>query len=734
MSNNERFNIEKKYLQKVQRRIEAEKIYQNKEFEDVPQQYKGRYSDVKWGDEDLVEHLQSMILKALKKLNNLEKNPYFGRIDFQRTGENEAEKIYIGKTTLTDDNMVDALVTDWRSPICTLYYDQSLGKVSYDAPQGKISGTLNLKSQIMIKDGELISVRDTDLVTDDELLIPYLSTNADSRLKNIVASIQAEQNAIIRRSMKKNIIVQGVAGSGKTTVALHRAAYLIYNEDKYNADNFMIIGPNKYFLNYISALLPDLDTENINQYTYEDFAAEFLDNSVNIKTDLPSLNISSQKALKYKTTLEYKNLLDLYITDYITSVISQGIYVDQYEVISSEKIQEYFKNLKGAPLNIFIQNLKKTLSKRIKDNHEKIFDEIKKQFAEDMKKFSKESEEFKKLSTRLDTIKKELQKGCSTVIKNYFKPLTISSINLYKNFISSLTEVPGLDSKELLIFKKQSLEQIKEKKFCFEEIPAVMYLDMILNGNERSEFRKIAHVIIDEAQDLGMFHYFMLSNVFKQATFSIFGDLAQSIYPTRGIDSWEDVNKKIFSSNCDLLLLSKSYRTTIEITENANAILKQIRLAQALPVIRNGIPVTYAKTEPENYVDFILDTIDDFKKKSYQSIGIICKSSEECKMLKEILDVHNINVSLISNEESEYIGGISLLTSELSKGLEFDGVIVTDASEKCYSSNSQNDLKLLYVSSTRALHELRIFYSDELNLALSENVANLSQSKLIRKQ
>ncbi len=221
MSNNERFNIEKKYLQKVQRRIEAEKIYQNKEFEDVPQQYKGRYSDVKWGDEDLVEHLQSMILKALKKLNNLEKNPYFGRIDFQRTGENEAEKIYIGKTTLTDDNMVDALVTDWRSPICTLYYDQSLGKVSYDAPQGKISGTLNLKSQIMIKDGELISVRDTDLVTDDELLIPYLSTNADSRLKNIVASIQAEQNAIIRRSMKKNIIVQGVAGSGKTTVALH---------------------------------------------------------------------------------------------------------------------------------------------------------------------------------------------------------------------------------------------------------------------------------------------------------------------------------------------------------------------------------------------------------------------------------------------------------------------------------------------------------------------------------
>ena len=221
MSNNERFNIEKKYLQKVQRRIEAEKIYQNKEFEDVPQQYKGRYSDVKWGDEDLVEHLQSMILKALKKLNNLEKNPYFGRIDFQRTGENEAEKIYIGKTTLTDDNMVDALVTDWRSPICTLYYDQSLGKVSYDAPQGKISGTLNLKSQIMIKDGELISVRDTDLVTDDELLIPYLSTNADSRLKNIVASIQAEQNAIIRRSMKKNIIVQGVAGNGKKTVALH---------------------------------------------------------------------------------------------------------------------------------------------------------------------------------------------------------------------------------------------------------------------------------------------------------------------------------------------------------------------------------------------------------------------------------------------------------------------------------------------------------------------------------
>ena len=487
MKDNERFNIEKEYLLKVQKRIEEEKVYQNKEFEEIPNKYKGRYAEVKWGDEDLVKHLQDMIIKRLSKLKKLELNPYFGRIDFQRDGSKNNNKIYIGKTTITDENN-NILTTDWRTPVCTLYYDQSIGNVQYQAPEGIITGKLNLKSQIFIKDGKLVSVRDTDLVTDDELLVPFLTTNADARLKNIVASIQAEQNAIIRRPLNDNIIVQGVAGSGKTTVALHRAAYLIYNEDKYTAENFIIIGPNKYFLNYISALLPDLDTENISQFTFDDFSTYFFDDKISIINSKKINNQNEIKVLKAKTSIDYKNAIDTYISTYVNNSLSSGIEIDGMEIISEDSIKSYFRDING--FSVTATNIQRILIKKIKEDNERLYELVRSKYKDELSTLPNGSEEKRNIMNKLDEIKKELKTGCSKTIKNYFKPLKITTLNLYKNFVSNVSCIENLSHDEIELLKKQTLNSIKSKKFYFEDLPSLMYIDILNNGNQQEVFKK----------------------------------------------------------------------------------------------------------------------------------------------------------------------------------------------------------------------------------------------------
>ncbi len=674
-----------------------------------------------------------MIIKRLAKLQNLELNPYFGRIDFQRDGTTNNRKIYIGKTTITDENS-NILTTDWRTPVCTLYYDQSIGDVQYQAPEGIIKGKLNLKSQIFINNGKLISIRDTDLVTDDELLVPFLTTNADARLKNIVASIQAEQNAIIRRPLNDNIIVQGVAGSGKTTVALHRAAYLIYNEDKYTAENFIIIGPNKYFLNYISALLPDLDTENISQFTFNDFSEYFFDDKINIIDSRNMSQLEDIKILKSKTTMNYKKAIDNYITAYLDRVISSSIDIDGIEIISKDSVRSYFRNIYG--FSVTATNIQKVLIQKIKDDNERLYDLVREKYTDVLKALPNGSDEQKKIIDKLNEIQKELKTGCAKAIKNYFKPLKISTLNLYKSFVSDIDSINDLNTNDMKLFKKKTLNSIKTKEFYFEDLPALMYIDILNKGNQQEIFKKYAHVIVDEAQDLGMFHYFILKTIFTDATFSIFGDLAQSIYPSRGVDSWGDVQEQIFNSNCEFLELSKSYRTTMEITKSANQILKYLNMNEATPVIRTGTEVNYMKEEKKNINERVSELLCEYSEKEYKSVGIICKRAEDCQETKEFLDKEGINTTLITSDDSEYKGGICILTSELSKGLEFDGVIITNASETLYSSNNPNDMKLLYVAMTRALHSLEVLYTEQLTrpLLYNENKLDKNENKMLIKK
>ena len=584
------------------------------------------------------------------------KSPYFARIDFE--SRDTLEKCYIGKLGVQDyDNNI--ITVDWRAPISSLYYDSNIGKCSYEAPDGIIEGNLKLKRQYTIENSKLINFNDVDTVSNDELLKPYLSVSADNRLKNIVSTIQSEQNKIIREKLGKNLVIQGVAGSGKTTVALHRIAYLVYNNrDLYKSSDYMVIGPNKFFVNYISGILPDLDVDGVSEYTLEEVFEKYVDEDYTINNNLDKItdvdNIS-----KFKTSLELKNKIDEYFNN-IEVLPNEDFKIKDEKIINKSIIKElyneinpkYYKSIKSK-----VDRLTLLINKHIESNKETITINL--------------------INKKVDKgVISEFKNSINMHLKNYFKVLNLKTKNIYIDILKKL----NIDTKE-----------ISNNKIDIEDIPPLIYIRYLLIGY--NIFDNYKHIVIDEAQDYGEFAFYVLNKIFKNATFSVYGDLAQSLYSYRSINNWECLNS-IFR-NLEILKLNKSYRTTIEIMEEANKINKKLNLTEAIPVIRHGDKVEYTNKD-------IISIIKELKQ-NYKTIAIITKTQEESNNLYNSLK-GEIDINLINKNNLNYDNNINILPSYLSKGLEFDSVIIID------TFNKQNtiDLKLLYVSMTRALHKLYI--------------------------
>lgn len=723
MVDTKRFIEESDYLNKTKRVISDEREKDIVTLERIPHEYKGRYSDVKWGDEDLVDDLTKRYVKRIRNLESLKQNPYFGRFDF-KFDDGTIKKYYIGKNDLSSNNY--QYVLDWRNPICTLYYDHSLGKASYMAPNGEIFGDLLLKSQILIEDGFLSDVNDVDLVSQDELLRPYLDVNADNKMKTIIASIQDEQNQIIRKPVNDNSIIQGVAGSGKTSVALHRIAYLIYNYSNItNPDNYLIIGPNKYFLDYISRILPELDTESVQQLTFEEIAKiiisnskytiensnDELDETLKSKSDIVSLK-------KIKGSLEYRDALDRFMADYFEESINKDISFRNSVIFD----KDFFKENLNFSDNYYTKNKKfeKIFIRRVKDSWEDIYYKFNTELVKKAKVYEKYSPEQKKIYAELDELKNNLKLGYAKEVREIVKPLNIEPILLYKKFLENIDKYLDLDKDSIKIIKEKSLMKLRKKIVLYEDLAAVCYLS--LKHSNCDDFKNVKQVTIDEAQDYNLFQYDILNTIFKNSNYSIYGDLAQSVYSYRAIDSWEELNEKIFYGKLNVVNMQKSYRTTKQITLLSNNILDKLNYEKAVPVIREGKEIEFI--EHSNFLeDTYLKEIGDYKKKRYKSMGIICKSVEEMDKVSELLDKNNIKYNYIKSQDAKYDGGICLLTSFLAKGLEFDKVIINDASSLQYDENSKLDMHLLYVSCTRALHELKVLYKDKLCPVLNNEVS-----------
>lgn len=667
-------------------------------YDEVMKYYKNRINSIFTtyaNNQTMIENLTEIYLEKIRLMEKSLNKPYFARLDFKRDGESDIEELYIGKVGVIDEKN-NNIIIDWRAPVSSMYYDSNIGDASYKAPEGTCTGKLLLKRQYEIENKQLKSYQDVDTVSNDELLKPYLEASVDNRLKNIVSTIQHEQNRIIREPVNKNLIIQGVAGSGKTTVALHRIAYLVYNNrENIKPEQYLIIGPNKFFVNYISGVLPDLDVEDVKQLTYDELCSEILQENITlIDEDIKLLkSIKNEKELTYqkiKVSMQFKKALDKYIKEIKESTIPiYGVRINEKEIISNEFIKQIYNSFEELDE---YDNIKTRLM-RTNLFFEKYIDENIEQYRE----YSE----------------KELKKA----LKNYFNKLIPKIPKIYQNFLSNLDKYLEI-SEDIKEQVKINIINLKNKKFEFEDLSSLIYLKAKINGID--EYGKYKQIVIDEAQDYGEFTFFALKFILKNATFSIFGDLAQSIYQYRSIENWESVLNNTFRNQGDIQYLLKSYRTTTEIMDSANNITKYIKLNTAKPVIRHGKKVSFINYKEKNeQISLIKRILEQYKTQNYKTIAIICKNEEEAQELYIKLEMNDIkNITL---NDTEYNGGICIITSYLAKGLEFDGVIISNSGEEEYNSNKIIDMKLLYVAMTRPLHELTILYKNDITKPLLLN-------------
>lgn len=669
-------------------------------------------------DSQVAANLAMMLNKNQMAMEKAKKTPYFARIDFKEEGK-ETEEVYIGKCSVFDDDHVK--VVDWRSPIASMYYDFELGEANYTCPEGVIGGDIMLKRQYNIQNSELVSFSDINSCSNDLLLQQCLSESSDVRLKNIVATIQSEQNAIIREKLQRKVIVQGVAGSGKTTVALHRIAYLVYAYMNYlRAEDILIIAPNRFFLDYISDTLPDMGVEDIVQKTYEDFVLELIDAKISVKSSSAVLhaminadaeNLGEVERYKkisgLKSSLAFKYIIDSYLKDVeknLMEKMDEGFFVLDTEFVSAKRIKLAFLDNAGRlSIRERIDSIKKLLLDTIKGKIMQVTN-----------------------NQDLDIpweIFEEIKANGRKLVMNFMSNLKISALMAhYKNIISNKDFFAFLTSDEFKWMKNSFTSDFKNKEVAFEDLPALLYLQHKVFGIDKKNLPK--YLVIDEAQDFGEFVFAIFNEILPKVPMSIFGDITQGIYSYRGVSDWQEVNSKIFEGECEILNLSKSYRTSIEVMDEANKVAEKLKdslgIQLAQPVIRHGAPVGYfnAKNTVEKE-NFLVSRIQKLFESGFKNIALIGKNDMEVKCTCEFLKKHFEDVHLIDDSSSSYVYGINILPVNLSKGLEFDSVIVLNADEMVYSGKDILDAKLLYVAMTRAMHTLDIVYSNNLTAWLN---------------
>lgn len=722
---------------------------------EVSKSKKGLHGDSSQGYIDLMINtmFHDRIQIKLKNLIAARKKPYFARIDFKEDGASEKEKIYIGKMSLMREEDQKLIIVDWRAPIANLYYEERIGDASYSCPEGKIKGKLSLKRQFSIEDGKLNNIFDIDITTNDEFLQSYLGANADNRLKDIVSTIQVEQNRVIRADMWKPLIVQGAAGSGKTTIALHRIAYLIYTFEKsFEPENFMILAPTRFFLNYISEVLPELGVDKVKQTTFLDFAVEMIGSKLKIQDENEKLirfvnnnntyeeiklNNLIKKESEFKASIEFKNVIDELLNKIEKEFLpKEDFKVGNYVIYKYDEIQSLFLNeYKNLAMHKRLLEIKKHLSNRLKQKKEAIKASF--QLECDRKVAAvklemEDGEERRKILSEIidsknDAISK-LESICKKAVNDYVKSIQrIEPLKYYKDFFDNeelyFNLIENCLDRDIAEFVREYTINILKSGFVeVEDLAPIMYIKYCVYGLD--EKINIKHIVVDEAQDFSVFQFYVLKKIAKDTSLTILGDLCQGIHSYRGIKSWKDIERYVFEDGrCEILNLKQSYRTTVEIMDVANSVIKKIKddnIVLGEPVIRHGEKVEIINKESiEDIAKDIVEKINNLKDEGFKSIAVICKTLDECINMNTLLKKYHKDIQLLTGKEKEYKAGIVIVPSYFSKGLEFDAVMIASADRDKYGEN-ELDIKLLYVSMTRPLHRLYIYYEKELTPLLKD--------------
>lgn len=607
--------------------------------------------------------------KNISDLHKLKKSllsPYFGRIDFN--SDDFLETVYIGLNGISKD--LKFYVFDWRTPIASLFYNYGIGNASYEAPIGTIDGEITLKRQYKVENGKLVRCFNSDLNIDDEYLQEILASASSDKMTNIVNTIQQEQNAIIRNIKDKYLIVQGIAGSGKTSVALHRIAYLLYKEKDLNSNNILIFSPNDVFSEYISNVLPELGEDNVLQTTFSDFAGAYIKKYKKIESftefidryyGQKKINDDDYRVIKYKLSDEYKKLLDSMIEEYKENLFFIKPLMLNDKIFSVDKLDSLFKDrYSRLPLNERLEYI----AEMICDNN---------------------NISFKKYGKTIQLKLRSLLSSDLNIEELYYK--IISSEDFRKN--ANIEQV-NIDS--------------QTKVLKYEDLLGMMYINFELNGYPRNN--GIKHVVIDEAQDYNLLQFTILKKIFSSSSFTILGDINQTINPYYRYNSLSDVNN-IFENRGNYIELNKTYRSSQEIIDFTNQILN---LNNACSVRKsNSIPVNVKSANNKDLIHNILDDIKSMKEEGIKRIAIITKENIETNNLYKLLKNDINNLVLLGQMQNDKISDIVILPSYLSKGLEFDGVIAFVDSKNQYQ---EKDNYLFYVVCTRAQHALTIYNQD----------------------
>lgn len=743
-----RYTLE--YIEKSLERAVKKRIKVGNELESVQRHMSGD-SSADYTSVMVNTLIHDTLALKIKNLNTAQSKPYFARIDFAENGSSKTEKLYIGKMSLARDEDQEIIIVDWRAPIANLYYEGRLGQSTYVCPDGNIEGQLLLKRQFSINNGNLEEIFDIDITTNDEFLQTYLGANAENRLKEIVSTIQEEQNKIVRAPMWKPLIVQGVAGSGKTTIALHRIAYLIYTFEKtFDPENFMIIAPNRLFLNYISEVLPELGVERVKQTTFEDFSMELIGKKFRLTDANDKLNMfvnynsTDEQILQnnlirqasiMKTSMYFKDIIDEYIKRIELSFIpKQDIMIGTKVIFTYEEINDLFTTQYGMwPIAQRMNEIKKSITTRLKVSKQEFISQIELECDRKIAKIrasTANSDEKQQLVLKAfakrDRVIGKIENLSKTLVKEYLDTLPkLSPYQYYKDLMEDANTFDNIASKyvdkEVCEFSRQyTLKILNSKMLELEDLAPIIYLKYKIYGMD--EKIPVKHIVIDEAQDFSAFQFFVLKKIVKDSSFTILGDLCQGIHSYRGVRSWKEIVDNVFDGKkCEFLTLEQSYRTTVEIMEAANNVIDKLNdsaLLKGKPVIRHGEPVeVIPKSDIKDVAKDISKQIIDLKAKGHKTIAVICKTSEECEIFLPLLKSADKSITVITGNEKEYKSGIVIVPSYLSKGLEFDVVLISNANRQNYTDN-ELDVKLLYVAMTRPLHKLSIYYVGQKSLLL----------------
>lgn len=631
-------------------------------------------------------------------LEKLISSPYFARIDFRFDGEEEPEPIYIGRASLKKDAR-QIYVYDWRSPIASVFYRFMTGDAFYDAPGGRVTGQVTRKRQYEIKDGVLAYFFDADVQIVDAVLRQMLSQNASPKMKAIVETIQKEQDLVIRDMESDLLMVQGTAGSGKTSIALHRAAYLMYQglQTKLSANDILILSPSSLFEQYISDVLPELGENHVASVLFDDILRSLLpDRRLQGRNEFLEQLFTDRchqalrkRSMAYKTSDRFMEILDHFLLDVPHKWIPwNDICYQGKRIISKEALREKMQKRADIPLGARLEQLEDFILEQI--------------FGTGKRRGNPREEE---------RIRQEIRPFTRPDVTALYQKLFAD-----RDYFRSLAAGTGHASEENSgdipdDIWEYTRENLDSGQLYYEDAIAAAYLYLKLYGYRTNRFRTIRQVIIDEAQDYYPLQYALFALLFPAAKFTVLGDMNQTLERQEDLSLYKQMQKKFRRKNARLITLDKSFRCTNEILSFSLAFIPHSRETKSFNRSGDRVNIAAVPTRRE-LTGKICEEVSLCRDSGFSSIGLLCKTEKNCLGLFEALQ-SSMEIRLIRDGNPSELQGTFILPIYLAKGLEFDAVILCDADSQTYGEEA--DKNLFYIASTRALHRLSLFCQGELS-------------------